>query len=275
MASDQQPPAAPSSTPASFNDGWFDALVCRNCDAPLATPFCAHCGQKKAQRLGWRDIGKESWERWRLFELQPLKTLWRLLSQPGTVAREYALGRRARHMHPLKLLVVMVALLLLMVANNNYFRHFALPAGAAPDPALLRMVEMVQSWANWSFSTGIIAIFIAAAAVFRHRHGVNPVELAVLAVYCQIVIIAAMLVSMLPTLLWNSPAFITAYKLYVGDWLMSLVKLGIVAVAFVQFFRLEWPRLLLALVIYLAAARLLVQAYAWLIGRIVHWQLAG
>ena len=74
---------------------WFAAKVCRNCDAPLATPYCAGCGQKAARRLSFKDFGKESWERIRLFEKDSARTLWRLITAPGLVARDYVFGKRA------------------------------------------------------------------------------------------------------------------------------------------------------------------------------------
>ena len=81
--------------------------------------------------------------------------------------------------------------------------------------------------------------------MFRRRLGYNALEHAVLAVYCQIVIIAAQLLSLSPTLVWTSPDFIAHYKALSGRW-MYVVKLLVVGAGFHQFFVLEmrrdWPR---------------------------------
>jgi hypothetical protein len=173
---------ADSSTPddhvpdITVSPAWFTAPVCRNCDAELTSPYCGQCGQKAAKRFEWRDIRNEGWERLRLFELSAAKTLRSLLLSPGTVARDFALGRRAAHMHPLKLLVALVAILVVLLTYNQYFGHSGLAKNADVD----KMAKRVLAYANWSFSIGIIAIFLASWTVFRRRLGYNPIEHAIL-----------------------------------------------------------------------------------------------
>ena len=140
-------------------DEWFDQGACRNCDAPLTTAFCGACGQKAARRFVWRDLRKETWDRVRLFELKSVRTLRHLLVSPETVAREYVLGRRATQMHPLKLLVALVAILVLLLAANRYF---GLYAGNGRDAVVDLMAQRVMAYANWSFSLGTVAIFLGA-----------------------------------------------------------------------------------------------------------------
>ena len=50
---------------------------------------------------------------------------------------------------------------------------------------------------QWRFSTGIFAIFAGSWLVYRNRLGYNAMEHAVLAVYCQILVMAALLVNLL------------------------------------------------------------------------------
>lgn len=245
---------------------WSERSLCRNCDAPMITPYCGACGQKAARRLTLRDLGKESWDRLRYFELKSLKTLGRLMLTPGRVARDFVMGRRTRYMHPLTLLIALVALLVLILAANGYF------APAAADDEMARMSARVLSYANWSFSLGIFAIFLGSWSVFRARFGFNPVEHAVLAVYVQCVILAANILNLLPTLIWPEPAFVAAHR-EAAQYYMTAIKLGIVALAYHQFFALDrrpdWPRLTLACGIYSAANWLLLRAYAaaifWLV----------
>lgn len=243
-------------------DGWFAEPVCRNCTAPLDTPYCPQCGQKAAKRLVWRDIGKETWDRWRLFEIKSLRTVGRLVWAPGRVAREYVLGRRAAHMHPLTLLVALVTLLVLELAANNYFGLYGF---AGRDADVDRMAQRVLAYANWSFSLGIFAIFAGSWSVFRRRLGYNFVEHAVLSVFCQNLILAVILVNMLPTLLWPAPSFILWHK-GVSGYAIPAIKLLIVAIAYKQFFlldlRRDWWRLALACLIYVGINWLLLRIYA-------------
>ena len=251
---------APVIPPVAVDDSWFDAGVCRNCGAALATPHCGACGQKAAVRLSTRDMGREGWDRIRLFELKSARTLLRLVTAPGRVARDYVMGRRHAYTNPLALLIALVAILVVMLAANRYF----IVAGGG-DAMVDRMAARVMAWANWSFSLGIVAIFAGSWSVFRRRLGYNAIEHAVLAVYCQALILAAIVVNMLPTLVWRDPAFVLWHK-QASQYYLYAIKLAVVAVAYRQFFlldlRRDWSRLLMACAIYLAASWALLRLYA-------------
>lgn len=245
--------------------------MCRNCGAALATPHCGQCGQKKAKRFVWRDIGKETWDRVRLFELQSVRTAIRLVTSPGTIARDYVLGRRERHMHPLKLLIALVAVLALILAANRYFSVYAFE-GRNSD--VDRMAARVMAYANWSFSLGIVAIFAGSWTVFRKRLGYNAVEHAVLAIYCQAIILVLIILNLLPTLIWRDPAF-TLWHKTAAQYYIPALKLVIVAAAYWQFFLLklrhDWWRLGAACIVYAGVNWALLRLYAllilWLVSR--------
>lgn len=252
-------------------DVWFTKGDCHNCGAFMVTPYCGQCGQKAAQRFAWRDIGSETWDRVRLFEFQFIRTLGRLILSPGTIARDYVLGRRTPHTHPLKLLVALVAILVLMLAANQYF---GVHAYAGRDAVVDRMAKQVMAYANWSFSLGIVAIFSGAWMIFGRRLGYNAIELAVLAIYCQAIILALIIVNLLPTLIWRTSDFVLAHKT-ASQYYIPAIKLLIVAVAYCQFFILklksDWLKLLSACLIYAginwALLRLYALAILWLVSR--------
>lgn len=269
------PGASAPAPPQRVDDAHFHAAVCRNCGAALHSPYCGRCGQKKAARLGLRELRQETWQQWRLFESATARTLWQLVRSPGQVAREYVLGRRKDHMHPLKLLVLLVALLVVLLNYGQWFSQFAY--STRQDAQVDRMVELVRSYANWSFTTGIFAIFAASWLVYRRRLGYNAMEHAVLAVYAQALVLAALVLNLLPTLLWNPPEFVAAYK-EASKWYVYALKLLIVGAAFKQFFvvdlRRGWPRLLAALLVYAAASWLLLRLFAYAILKIAQYQLS-
>ncbi|RVT90815.1 DUF3667 domain-containing protein [Sphingomonas crocodyli] len=248
---------------------WFGATTCLNCGAAIDTPFCGQCGQKAAARFAWRDIGREGWDRVRWFEFQLTRTLRHLVTGPGRVAREYVMGRRTAYMHPLKLLVALVAALVLMLAINKYFGVYAFR-----DTDVDRMAARVMAYANWSFSIGIFAIFFGSWIGLYGRLGYNWIEHAVLAIYVQCLILAVIIANMLPTLIWRDAGFVLAHKA-ASQAYMPIVKLGIVAIAYRQFFlidlRREWLRWLIACLIYAALAwgllRLYAMAILWLVTR--------
>ena len=110
--------------------------------------------------------------------------------------------------------------------------------------------------------------------MFRKRLGYNAVEHAVLSVFCQNLILAAIIVNLLPTLIWRDAGFVLWHKA-ASQYYIYAIKLLIVASAYTQFFRLnlrtDWPRLLLACGIYVAISWALLRVYAlgilWLVVR--------
>lgn len=257
--------AATSIQDVPVTTAWFEQELCRNCGATITTPYCAQCGQKAAKRFVCRDIWNEGWDRVRLFEIQFVRTLRYLILSPGTVAREYVLGRRAAYMHPIKLLVALVASLVLLLAANQYFGHFAY---AGRDAVIDRMAQRVMAYANWSFSLGIFAIFMGGWIVLRRRLCYNAVEVAILSIYCQSIILALIIINLLPTLIWRNPDFIVWHKI-VSQYYVPLIKLVVVAVAYRQFFCLnlksDWLKLISACLIYVATSWVLLRIYALMI----------
>ncbi len=240
---------------------WADPSRCGNCGTHFNSPFCSHCGQKAVKRLVGADIVRETWERWRLCEFVSLRTVWHLAVGPGRVAREYVFGRRKAHSHPLTLLIALVALLVVMLATNRYFQNFGF-SGQNSD--VDRMAERVMAYSTWSFSLGIFAILAGSWVVFGRR-SFNLTEHAVLAIYCQVLILAVIVVNMVPTLVWRDPAFVLWHKTASQHYLYA-IKLTIVAVAYKQFFLLklkrDWPKLAAACLIYMASSWLLFRLYA-------------
>lgn len=217
-------------------------------------------GRTHRRRLGaHRSLGKL-----RLFELDQLQSVLRLLAGPGKVARDYVFGVRKRHTHPLKLLLAAIAVLLVVLAQTRYL-HSA-------NVQVSRVMETVRKYAEWSFSLGLAAIWLASMTGFRKRLGYNAIEHLVLALYTHFVIILANIANQLPLLLLRSPAWLAWHKQWSG-WYMGIVEPAIVLLALSQFFlvdlRRQWWRLMLAGAVFIAAKKLLVYAYAWLIVKFV------
>lgn len=253
-----------ANTDEPLTDAHFEEPVCRNCGEPCTSKFCSNCGQGMAERFTYRDVGKEIWERYRLFEMDTLRMGLRLLVRPGTVAREYVLGARKRYLHPLNLLLVAIGFLVLILNQTHY-----LVAGRSD---LTPVMAQVEAWSQWSFSMGLFAILMSSITIFWKRLGYNIVEQAILAAYTQIAIIAVNMLNLLPLLFFNSSEWLLRHR-EVSGWYMSWVEVGIVALAFQQFFRVklpsQWWRLALAVAAYYLLKKGLLLAYARLIVFIV------
>lgn len=80
---------------------------CLNCGKPVATRFCAECGQENTNyrvSLG-RLLGDLVEEVFQL-ESRLWRTLWTLVRHPGRLTVEYNAGRRVRYTTPLRLYVL-------------------------------------------------------------------------------------------------------------------------------------------------------------------------
>ena len=251
-------------TDAPLDDAYFEAALCRNCGIERTTSHCGACGQKAVARFSLRDVGDEAWQSWRLFELSFLHAGLRLARAPGLVAREYVLGARKRHVHPLKLLLFAVALLVMVLDRTGYL--------TAGQTALSAQMQLVSSWARWSFSLGLFAVLIATLLVMRRRLHYNLVEHLVLALYVQFVVIAANLVNLLPLLLLDSARWAAPWR-HASAYYMTPLELLIVGVACMQFFRLHWRRdalrIAAVLAVFFLAKKALLFAYARFIQQVV------
>ena len=252
-----------------LDEAHFAAPLCRNCGVPLDSPFCPACGQKKAERFRLTTIASEAWDKVRVFEFSTLQAIWRTLIGPGRVAREFVLGARKRHVHPLKLLLIAIGVLLLVLAQSRYLD--------SANAELSRALQLIQSYGQWSFSIALVAILAASNLVFWRRLGYNFTEHLVLAIYAQFLLILVSIATMLPTLIWRAPAFLAAHKAY-SYWHVDPVAMLIVGVAFQQFFLIDlkrqWWRLLLAVLLFAGIKWLLLQGFAKLLVKLVMAKLA-
>ena len=263
-----KPPAlAYAALPARVDAAHFAAPQCHNCGAAIASPCCPQCGQPRARRIGSGLFGRELWNKWKPLDADVVLAAGRLLRRPGRVAREFVLGARKRHVHPIKLLLVGIGFLVLIVQRGNYLASAHTPVSHA--------MAMVQTWANLSFSLGVAAIVLATWLFFRGRGGYNVFEHLVLACYAQFVVIVVSVLSKLPTLLWTDAGFLATHRLASG-WLLAATGALVFFAACAQFFSLDLrrdaPRLLAATAFFLGVRWLLMRAYALVLVRIA---LAG
>lgn len=251
-------------TDAQLDNAHFEEAVCRNCGMVRTEPHCGACGQAAVRRFSLRDVWEEFWQTFRLFELPFLQAALRLARSPGLVAREYVLGARKRHVHPLKLLLFAVGLLLLVLEKTGYL--------TAGQTQLSAQMQQVVAWSRWSFSLGLFAAFGASWLLFRRRLHYNLTEHLVLALYLQFVVVAANLINLLPLLLLDAGHWAASWRA-ATEWYMTPVELAIVAMAWMQFFRMNWRshgvRIALGLLLFWLLKKGLLFAYGRLIVRVV------
>mgnify|MGYP001296030570 FL=1 len=262
--------AVPAELPVRVSNSHFDRDDCLNCGVPQMGAFCPACGQKKAARIGSSTVRKETWSRFRWFELDAIKSAWKLIRSPGGFARDYVLGKRRAQMHPLGLLLLMIGALVVLLGETQYL----VPTLASEEAQ--RMFALVREYSKWSFSLGIVAIYVSAMLVFRKRLGYNATEILALAVYIHAVCIALQIVNQLPLLAWRAPEVLQWHRKF-SPWTMGVAQTLVVVFAFRQFFRVtRWQeswKLALAGGIFITAKWGVQQLYARAVVEIVHWQM--
>lgn len=264
-------PIAPSAEPnARISNSHFDRDDCLNCGVTLTGAYCAACGQKKAARIGGSTVRKEAWSRFRWFELDAIKSAWKLIRSPGGFARDYVLGKRSAQMHPLALLLLVIGALVVLLGHTQYL------APTLQNEVAAKMFELVREYSKWSFSLGIVAIYASAMLVFRKRLGYNATEILALSIYCHAVCIAWQIVNQLPLLMFSAPEVLQWHK-RVSPWTMGTVQTAIIVVAFRRFFCVDrWQetwKLVVAGGLFLGIKWGVQQLYARGVVEIVYWQL--
>lgn len=93
---------------------------CLNCDRPVTTDFCPHCGQENtdntvAVQYLLRDAADEFFK----FDSKLFTTLKLLVLRPGVLTVEYLAGRRTRYITPLRLYFTVSAFFFLLFTSNH------------------------------------------------------------------------------------------------------------------------------------------------------------
>ncbi len=118
---------------------------CENCEAPLAGPFCAQCGQHAIDyRRSFMQVVVDAADSFFDWDTKFLRSLGILLTRPGKLTIDFNAGRRVRYMHPLRFyfLASIAFFLLAKLINFAPSGPIALDAGdrAEIDTALTKLV---------------------------------------------------------------------------------------------------------------------------------------
>lgn len=113
--------------------------ACPSCGAVIAGRYCEQCGERRLRSHDYsiRHHLEEMFEIFTHLDSKIVRSLWRLLSQPGALSADYLRGRRVKFMSPLRLFVVVSVVYFLSltllhaipfkVAPSIQFNTFATP----------------------------------------------------------------------------------------------------------------------------------------------------
>jgi len=109
---------------------------CKNCDAPLAGPYCHHCGQFGHVHRSLLHLLEELVHGILHFDTRSWRTLPLLFGRPGLLTRRYIDGQRTRYVSPLALFLFCVFLM---------FFVFSTVAGSSSSSRTQTAAELEQS----------------------------------------------------------------------------------------------------------------------------------
>jgi len=92
--------------------------ICLNCDAMMSTEdhYCSHCGQENVDvNISIWEIVREGMDEFVRVDSKFFATIRPLIRKPGLLTQEWARGRRARYISPLKLYLTITAVYFLVV----------------------------------------------------------------------------------------------------------------------------------------------------------------
>ncbi len=99
---------------------------CENCGAALAGPYCAQCGQPGVDyRRSFGSLMADAADAFFNFDARFFQSFGLLLFKPWRLTNEFVEGKRARHVHPLRVYLIASVLFFLVInflAKDTHFQ---------------------------------------------------------------------------------------------------------------------------------------------------------
>ncbi len=163
--------------------------TCKNCGLEFKSKFCPDCGQKaKTGRITLRHVGQELRQHLVHFDQGFLYTIKELALRPGHSIRVYLVGKRVKHIKPLKFLFWTAAISFLVFhyagMDQVMMQQLAKQQSGLPESQLLSQKLMLLLTNHPAVMVFSMIPFIALCSwlLFR-RMGYNYAEHFVLCTY--------------------------------------------------------------------------------------------
>jgi len=192
---------------------------CRHCGAPLAGPYCAQCGQRRAEPLALTRVLNDAWRKLGELDLRAWRTVRAMTTRPGWMIGEYIAGNRTEWANPAKYLFSAATV-------------YAVVVGLCVDPELIGMRMFGATVSAQSVMVGIgalaylgfVFLLVVAAmlrAVYRQRFAsIGEAYVAMLFTYGHVFVLLTV-----PALFgaWNRAGAVAAMAVWVAFALHGLV----------------------------------------------------
>ncbi|MGI8955385.1 MAG: DUF3667 domain-containing protein [Chthoniobacterales bacterium] len=116
---------------------------CENCAAPLTGPYCAQCGQPAVDyHRSFGSLLADAADAFFNFDARFFQSFGLLLFKPWRLTNEFVEGKRARHVHPLRVYLIASVIFFLVInflARDTHFQTNPAPGDtnlslSAPSP---------------------------------------------------------------------------------------------------------------------------------------------
>lgn len=175
---------------------------CRNCGHENPGHYCQQCGQKLGLgRITLHDLGHELFHFFTHLDGAPWHTIRQLLTNPGTMQREFLDGKRKRYQKPVSALLISAAFTGLGMFGIRELAH-ALHGVVDPEGDVIRrFIGPVQ--------LGLLPIFTLITWLTYREAKLNYAEMGVVIIYSLAMLMLLMLPLHLVRLI--NPGFEMAY----------------------------------------------------------------
>lgn len=166
---------------------------CVHCGAPIATPFCATCGEQRASDRHYTLVhfGEEVVEAFTHADGRLVRTLRTLVTRPGELTLAYMAGRRRMYLAPLQLFLILNVVFLLAGESRWGIHTFDTPLsvqmGGQPYSGVVRPLVVARIAARHT---------TLAAYTERFDHTATAAAHSLLIVLVPLVAIAAAIVTL-------------------------------------------------------------------------------
>ena len=136
---------------------------CENCGAPLTGPYCAQCGQPAIDyHRSFGSLLADAADAFFNIDARFFRSFGLLLCKPWRLTNEFVAGKRASHVHPLRVYLIASVIFFLVInflskdthletAPSGDHMEFSHAASAPASPPLGPVAPASESSLGWSF----------------------------------------------------------------------------------------------------------------------------
>ena len=205
-----------------------DQQVCLNCGAHVSGDFCSQCGQASGDRLvPVSDWFKEFFESFLSLDSKLLRTLTKVLLQPGEATIDFGRGKRVQYVSPAKIYIIVSAISIAAMTIQGAFSGDALSMGVNLDREMQKKMQFLFPIVN------LLSPFLTAGilALVQHRFYFQLHLAFSLHIWTFFVAVATPMIFIPPTSVWAIISFLALTLIVTGYLLIAHTRVYAMSIA--------------------------------------------